>query len=288
MKNDFISFFFLAFSLLILPLFVEVVSAVEEDSLLKPLTITPRIVNGVMSYKYEEEFVGSDNVKWDDIMPFLGLGLTLGYSNWSIDAYAQQSFKGKDSSFEQSSLFESSETMTMDSTTDLTREDYAVNLSYKTKALFGYEMSGFLSVFAGYKYGKTDITGPQRRTFENPLSFHRIYFYEKSFKTNGYSIGGGYSWPIGKSGGLLGIKAAFATLDADYDSNQLIVVTEPTRFTWISLNWSSSFSKNVTYGFSLDVQNYAMGATPTVHPGVTLSSIEERIISLKALLSYTF
>ncbi len=281
MKNS------LILSLLILPLFVEVVNAVEEDSLLKPLTITPRIVNGVMSYKYEEEFTGSNNVKWDDIMPFLGLGVTLGYNNWSIDAYAQQSFKGHDSIFEQSSLVES-ETMTMDSTTDLTREDYAVNLSYKTKALFGYEMSGFLSVFAGYKYGKTDITGPQRRTFENPLSFHRIYFYEKSFKTNGYSIGGGYSWPIGKSGGLLGIKGAFATLDGDYDSNELGVVTTPTSFTWISINWSSALSKKVTYAFSLDAQNYAMEATPTDQPGVTLSSIEERIISLKALLSYTF
>ncbi|MEK8018130.1 MAG: hypothetical protein VSS75_014750 [Candidatus Parabeggiatoa sp.] len=275
MKNS------LILSVLILPLFVEVVNAVEEDSLLKQLTITPRIVNGVMSYKYEEEFTGSDNVKWHDIMPFLGLGVTLGYNNWSIDAYAQKSFTGKDG------LFAQSETITRDYATDFTREDYAVNMSYKTKALFGYKMRGVLSFFAGYKYGKTEITGPRSITISS-LEESSFSFSEMSLKTNGYSIGGGYSWPIGKSGGLLGIKGAFATLDGDYDSNELGVVTTPTIFTWISINWSSALSKKVTYAFSLDAHNYAMEATPTDQPGVTLSSIEERIISLKALLSYTF
>jgi hypothetical protein len=261
-----------------------VVNAVEEDSLLKPFTITPRVVNGVMSYKYEEEFTGSDNVKWDDIMPFLGLGVTLGYNNWSIDGYVQQSFKGHDSIFEQSSLVES-ETMTMDSTTDLTREDYAVNLSYKTKALFGYEMSGFLSVFAGYKYGKTDISGIQRITISS-LDKPLLYFAETTFETTGYAIGGGYSWPIGKSG-LLGIKMAYGNLNGDYNSNQFGVVTSPTDFIWGSIHWSRSLSKNLTYAVSFDAQNYAMEGIST-NRLITINSIEERIISLKALLSYTF
>lgn len=275
---SFICFFFISFSLL-LP-FVGV-NAIDDGSLLKQITITPRVVNGIMYYRYEEEFSGSNNVTWRDSMPFLGLGVTLGYNNFSVDFYAQQSITGKDS------YLEGNEDFRQDYNADFSREDYTINVGYRMNELFGYKMNGILSFFAGYKESETDMSGPRKITTV-ALDETRLYFDETQFKTSGYSIGGGYAWPIGESS-LLGIKAAVGSLDGDYSSNQLSrISTASTNFTWLSLNWSSSLTKKVTYGFSLDAQKYAMGATSTDNPNITLRSIEERIISVKALLSYTF
>ncbi|WP_069471681.1 hypothetical protein [Candidatus Marithrix sp. Canyon 246] len=94
-------------------------------------SLESRAVLGMMNYQYEEVFTGSDDVKWSDTMPFLGIGMTLAYKNFSFDVYVQKSDTGEDSFFNKGQYY------TTDHNATFNRDDYAVNFGYTTDSLFG-------------------------------------------------------------------------------------------------------------------------------------------------------
>jgi len=262
---------------LILSLLISVVAGVkaaDDDFILKPkkwvadFSLEPRVVTGMMYHHYEENYHGSGNVKWNDHMPFLGTGVTLGYNNFFFDIYAQQSATGKDNQFDAGNT-------TKDHNTNIIRKDYAIN--------FGYRIANF-SFFAGYKVGKTDINGTRRYVGTSGIRYDNE---ETQFETKGPLIGYAYGLPVGESSSL-GIKVAYGWLDSDYSSNQIEIATASTSFIWANINWSGPLTKNLTYSLSLDGQKYKMGAASTENPAISVDSITESIVSFKALLSYTF
>jgi hypothetical protein len=275
------SFIFLILLLLILP----IVGVEAADDLKKnrsaDFNFEPRIITGIMYYQYDERYRNSDDVEWSDNMPFLGIGGRLGLNNFSVNGYAQWSDTGVDSFYGVDDSFE------RDHNANFSRQDYAINLSYSIDRLFNRHL-GLLSVFIGYKVGRTRIGGTRRYFLVNQEN--RIRFNEETdIKTKGPTIGIAYGWPIGESS-VLGIKVARAMLEGDYDSNLQTVTIKPHGWTF-GLNWSAPITNRLTYRLSLDGYSYPMSVEVSTGPEQLYSSIyeiEETVVSFKASLSYMF
>ena len=241
-------------------------------------TLEPRAVLGMMDYQYEEVFAGSDNVKWSDTIPFLGIGMTLGYKNFSFDVYVQKSDTGEDSLFDSGGTFS-----TKDYNATFNRDDYAMNFGYSTDGLFG----GLLSFVVGYKVGETEVGGARRR-YRLEGGDSSFFFFSSeitTIKTKGPTIGVAYGLPVGKSS-MIGINVAYAWLDGDYESNQMTLAIEPEAITF-GINWSGPISNRLTYRIALDAYQYPTQALST-DDRLSIESIKEEIVSLKASLSYKF
>jgi len=246
-------------------------------------TLEPRAVLGMMDYQYEEVFAGSDNVKWSDSIPFLGIGVTLGYKNFSFDVYAQKSDTGEDSTFYENQLSIGDRYLISDYNATFNRNDYAVNFGYSTDSLFGV-----LSFVVGYKVGETKIGGARRNYLSEggDSSILSLRSETTTIKTKGPTIGVAYGLPVGKSS-MIGINVAYAWLDGDYESNQMTLAIDPEAITF-GINWSGPISNRLTYRIALDAYQYPTQAFSTDNPNITIESIKEEIVSLKASLSYKF
>ncbi len=236
-------------------------------------SLESRTVLGMMNYQYEEVFTASSDVKWSDTMPFLGIGMTLGYKNFSFDVYAQKSDTGEDSFFNKGQYY------TKDHNATFNHDDYAVNFGYSTDSLFG----GLLSFIVGYKVGETKIGGLRRYYLDNSFLYNTPE--SSKIKTRGPTIGIAYGLPVGKSS-MLGINVAYAWLDGDYESNQMNLEINPTATTF-GINWSSPITNKLTYRIALDAYEYPTIVLPT-DSRITIESIKEQIVSLKASLAYRF
>lgn len=262
----------------------------------------PRVVVGMHQHSYEEKYETSDDVKWEDNIPFAGLGLTLGYKNFSLDVYAQQSASGKDSLYdEDDSVLPTGEIVTQDRdyNTDISREDYAINLSYARNLFVNWDDRIVFSV--GYKVGKTSISGARRNITTN-LSTEEVKpnrrHEEKQFETNGPTLGISYGFPIGE--GVIGLNFAYAWLETDYTSSEMKETT-PVSTSGLTLGfiWNSPITNNLMFSFSVDGYQYTMGAASAETTfidalgreqprKITIDSIEESVVSVKTSLSYAF
>jgi len=240
-----------------------------------------------MHYKYQEKYATTDDVKWSDNIPFVGINLGIGYKNFSIDVSAQQSDSVKDG------LFSEKSGLRTDITADLSRTDYAVNVGYKirtsellNKLLFiGDDGSGdSLSFFTGYKMSQSEITELDRRTSGSGIFFKHY----TQFETTGPFLGMAYGRPIGERSNV-GISLAYAWLDTDYTSTRQAVTADSTDGLTVSLKWSFSLTRNWTYSLSIDGYRYKMDARPDRKENKSeMSSIEESVINLKSLFIYSF
>ncbi len=249
--------------------------------------IEPRVVVGELHHSYKEIYKGegSSDIKWEDNMPFAGLGITLGYKNFSLDVYAQQSASGKDSFF--SSEVVENGVKIKDYNTDISREDYAINLSYARNLFVNWDDRIVFSV--GYKAGKTSISGARRNI--TPLSDEEQYISlgheEKQFETNGPTVGISYGFPIGES--VIGLNLAYAWLETTYTPSENVTPDSTSGLT-LGILLSSPITNNLMFNFSVDGYQYTMNAEPPDEREslVSIDTIEESVFSIKTSLSYAF
>jgi hypothetical protein len=249
----------------------------------------PRVVTGMLYQRYEEKYKTSDDVKWEDNIPFVGGGLTLGYKNFSVDVYYQQSASGK------AIEFETSDSLIRDKNIDnLSRKDYAINFSY---AMNLFKKLDDRVVFStGYKVGHTNISGSNRYIpTGQDIKYSPI---DTQFETNGPTVGISYGFPIGE--GVIGLNLAYAWLKTDYTSTEMKETTaESTSGLTLGLLWSSPITNNLMFSFSVDGYQYTMGAANAETTfidalgreqprTITIDSIEENVFSVKTSLSYAF
>ena len=254
----------------------------EEDT--TNFFFEPRIVTGILYQKYEEKYKGdSEAVEWKDNIPFAGLGMTLGYKNFSVDVYAQQSASGKDSFF--SSEVDESSAKVKDYSTNISREDYAINLSYARNLFVNLDDRIVFSV--GYKAGKTSINGARRR-ISTPLNTGIASIFpgheETQFETKGPTVGISYGFPIGE--GVIGLNFGYAWLKTDFSSPEYMSVdADSTSGITLGLLGSYPITNNLMFSFSADGYQYTMNAKAS---RVGLETIEESVVSVKVSLSYAF
>jgi len=278
----------------------------EEDT--SHFFFEPRVVTGKIYEKYEEKYArdDSDDVLWQDNVPFLGIGLTLGKKNFSVDIYAQQSESGKDSFARGSSrqIENTNINSLQDYNATLSRKDYALNLSYSKRNLFGRDHSLIFSV--GYKIGQTDINVRARNTHvisitgeENETTNNNLDHQDIQFETKGPTIGLAYGFPVGNS--VLGINLGYAWLNTAHSNSSFVGETNPGSTSGITVGflWAGSITQNLGYSLSVDGYSYTMDAA-TIESQfkdqngnlqtrvINLDSIEESVVTFKVSLSYSF
>jgi hypothetical protein len=263
--------FYLILLLMVSQLMPSLANAEEPDTL---WFFQPRLTTGMMLYEFEYAFTapGAEprKLQFDDYMPFVGGGATLAYDNCLTDFYYQRSVvAGKDGGAE----IRDTESVLNKADNEFDRKDYALT--------FGCEVTKNLSLFAGYKVGKTDIQMVTRRYWlGDRIDDSRTG--NTDFKSKGPFIGVAYSHPIGSSNekghkkGQLGFKLAVTKLEAEYaqlnttirnnkavgDGAKTINVDDWSllgdTISWTAgVNWTAPiYNKHFSYRFSLDYYNY--------------------------------
>ncbi len=249
----------------------------------KDFSFDARTIAGIMYYRFEENWDDGTSPSWQDNMPFLGVGFRLGYKTFSLDTYFQQSASGKDSLFQPRDK-NAGVHSTKDYNSNLSRKDYAINLSY-SKALNLLTRSDGIGLSVGYKIGKTDITGPRRRIDdEGKINLGVDNYEELQYDTEGPSVGMAYSFKVGES--ILGINLAYAKLKTSYASKELDDATlEDTDGFTVGLRWNSNFTKHFKYDISIDAYQYSMTGKSKKLGNF---EVEESVLSAKISLHYTF
>lgn len=250
---------------------------------------TPRVTAGIMDYKWEEGTgLNSDidiNGSISDLLPFLGVGITLSFGRMFIDGYIQDTREGRDSSSGTADEIIAPFTLNAIATPSIDRQDYSISA--------GYSINSNWSILAGYKKSK--------QTFEIPRTPHVIITPKDQFtnslrglgfegnfkyKTKGPFIGVGYGRGIGKKG-RLSANFALSHLNVDLESHysltgegiaKPIVSSNSGSATGMALGvkWQAPIVENLRYNVSLNGYKY------------DLNVLEERIISLQATLLYSW
>jgi hypothetical protein len=266
------------------------------------ITFIPRISAGVLDYslKWKGDFGLGDETILDisDTMPTIAIGGTATMGAFYLDAYWQTTGDGSDDY-----SFLRNDGSRFDGSSDFDRDDYALSLGY------GFENG--ITVFGGYKGGKTDIDSDETFTRNDGTPggfFHRI---NDSFEARGPFIGIGYGIRLGP--GLLSATAALARLDGEAKEETVSTRTSDgslssvTRTeskpsaTGLSLGiaWRAPITDNLSYMVSLDGQRYNfdqenLSGTRTLADGTVESvatvplKVEEEIVNLRATISYRF
>jgi len=276
---------------------------------------------GMMHYVYEEVYGSSDNVKWADNLPFVGVGFTFGHEKFdrlSFDIYAQRTDTGKDALFLYNNENQGVE-LVSDTNANLNREDYAINLGWRFDDLF-FDEDG-VSVSLGYKMGKSNIGLTRRNKVTvtlppQPIGVDRVIDSntgqilaeipstttttaqqvntsqsndETTFETKGPSLGISYGYPVGERS-MLGVNLAYTSLSSDYQSTQYENVgAKSTEGLTFGLSWSSA-TRLVSYGVSLDWYSYTMDVDRNTLTGNVAGSdfneLKEEVFSLKVFVFY--
>jgi hypothetical protein len=144
--------------------------------------LDPRLETGALWYEFDQEtalvqpmpnqpaeslsFAGFEGVKFSDVLPFIGGGLTLFLDRFFVDVSAQYAFEGEDSSSRKTNVFQEptgtgggGQAFTTDEVlnTEFDRIEGAVSV--------GYAFTEHVALFAGYKRARTDF-GTLTRTGE--------------------------------------------------------------------------------------------------------------------------
>lgn len=184
--------------------------------------------------------------------------------------------------------------------------DWAISL--------GYRITDQWSVFAGYKYGKTEWDQTFRQNALPPdSSLLANGSVDGEFKQDGPFIGTAYSFVIGP--GALTFKAAYAYLDGTYtwNSPEVVYTSEgPVADTllWklngnsnaysLGVSWTQSLTDNLGVSVGANYHNYKfdlsggeaqatlVGNTPILSGQVSGGTLTEELFTLTASLLYTF
>jgi hypothetical protein len=266
MKNLYLIYRFSLMVFLLTPAFAN---AQSENAQLNTLwNFQPRLTTGVMGYKFDYAFTAPDATKKselsiDDHMPFIGGGAMLAYDKCFADTYFQKTLvTGNDGGGTEKK--DDTESVLSKPVNRFDRMDYAITL--------GCQVSNYLSFFAGYKYGQTDIhtASTQKWPYDR---IDKTSISETEFESDGLFLGAAFSYPIGN--GLLGLKVAAAKLEAEYNQhnftveNNRAVGDDPKKKSgddWFllgntlgwtfGLNWTYPINRHLYYRISADYFDY--------------------------------
>jgi hypothetical protein len=261
----------------------------------------PRVKTGIMHYEYEVGTEGStsaikDGIKLKEILPFLGVGLTL--------AIPERFFL---STYFQTTTTEDSDDkgiLARNRNTELERQDYSVSFGSQFPVSIGSHVAN-LSIFLGYKSGQTNYDWIEEN--ENIESVKK----ENDFVANGPFIGAAYNWQIGP--GKVGLRLALAKLDGEITTRRVHtggtlvgqerkeqVFSETTGFK-VGVNWNAKITDRWSYGFSLDGFKYNFKPKKGTFSNNLFSDnrgheildlapyeVEETVYSLSLLVRYRF
>ena len=229
--------------------------------------------------------------------PILGFGGTVSNGKFFADFYYQSSLSA-DASAVSEVARDDPDTLSDISDIDVDRTDAAIT--------FGWGFTDNLSAYIGYKTGETELS--QSAVINSASTGNsELNKIDREFKQSGPFIGLAYGHPIGN--GVLGLNAAVAKLDADYDVS-LVNQVRPTRIDeslegdttglTIGINWKAPLTNKLIYAISFDAYKYTFDGfkgdsttidglvDSTTEVDVSNSEIEEEVFSLRLAIIYRF
>lgn len=210
----------------------------QDDLFFTDQGVTPGLdMNDELVFAPTTRVVGSTDVEFSDVMPFIGGGLTVFADRFFIDISGLKAYDGEDSDRQQTNI---TDTILWPAgvfdpvlpVTDVasTSYDLDVDVDFDRTELnfsFGYAVTDRFVVFGGYRRSETDFDYKQQGIAEvslvstEPLNLELVGDFSSRFSTTfeqkGPFIGGNYSWPIDKGvfRGTLSSNVAVAFLDAE-------------------------------------------------------------------------
>jgi hypothetical protein len=193
-------------SLIFSPLFTSPL-VVAQDFIFEP-----KVMMGIMRYKYEVgtssgESIIRDRVKLDETLPFFGIGATLAFPTKSFISGSFQTTITED--FKEDGILTTSNLQTFSSARDtkLKRRSFSIS--------FGHKIVDNLSVFLGYRRGKTEYNWIDGE-YDGKTQIGTVH-KDNDFSSEGPFIGTGYNFPInwGKVKGRLGVHLTVLKLNSD-------------------------------------------------------------------------
>lgn len=248
------------------------------------ITAEPRVTVGAMNYRYKEDYTKSDDVTWQDTVPFLGGGVlfsTTGVLSFCerifLDLYGQRTDKGRDSDAQ----LDSPGVEPMDDNIDFSRRDYVGTVGCEIP-LFG-NLS--MTATGGVKASETELNGVHRRY---PLGRPIRISPEDSttLDTLGGSVGSSVAWQLNPTS-YLAVNLAYTWLwKSDYVNNYNPTATtsgDSQGWTW-GMSFQNTLTRHLTWKISADYFSYEM----TTKGSSTLSTVEERIIPVRFSVTWRF
>jgi hypothetical protein len=197
------------------------------------VAVTPRVSTGVQDYQLRFEDVitplpagGTDirgGFKVADTISFVGTGLNVAYGQFFADASGQWSQNGHDHNQQiegnaiGDGVFTAGDGQNHNSDVNFSRREF--NLSV------GWGATSELSVFAGYKYAKVDLTQhlspilspPPLVNYATGQDGNVLFFgdYLMHFTYNGGFVGATYAVPVGGIGAIA-LQSSLARLDGAF------------------------------------------------------------------------
>ena len=254
------------------------------------------------------DFFGHDKLQFSGLIG--GVGGTVAYGQFFGDLY-YQSTANIDAYSGQQQTFDNNGFIFDQNLSDVNAQhaDWAISL--------GYRVTEQWSVFAGYKYGKTEWDQTFQQNVPPPdSSLIANGSLNGEFKQDGPFIGTSYSFLIGP--GALTFKAAYAYLDGTYTWDSPEVLYPPfsgsadsigDTLQWkldgnsnayaLGISWTQSLANNLGISIGANYHNYRFdmsgtrsatleGNTPISSGQVSGGTLTEDLFTLTASVLYTF
>jgi len=255
------------------------------------LMVLPRVTAGMMYYDYEVGSEGKSSViqnkiKLEKELPFLGLGATVVYDNWAVDAYYQTT---DTADIDDTGTFPvGTSEVSYTRNTELERQDFALSI--------GYSFAQNWSLSFGYKYGDTSYDWTDQERDNKGINAGKA-FKENNFVAKGPFLGVGYNLPLWK--GVLAFNVAAALLDGEITSSRdhhqgdssdvkLLnrtrkeqVVANAMGVT-VGVNWIQAITERLSYSILLQGFKYDFEANRGVFRDSLISDQNHEILNLDA------
>ena len=211
------------------------------------VSVQPRLT---VSYKDFDYSVSGNSVRTD--LASLGLGVTATYRRLYIDLNIERNLNSGTQRGEASTAY-------------LERDDSTLTI--------GYALNESISIFSGYKYGRTRIVSPPSAVATGQ---------QLSLEGRGLYVGAGGG--IGLSAkDFLSFSAAYAAMEATYDEQGVLTTDGDASGTSLSVTWKRRATESLDYSAGLVRHDYYYEDFQASFP-----DISEQILSLRVSVAYRF
>ncbi|MCK5877627.1 MAG: hypothetical protein KAG43_08325 [Candidatus Marithrix sp.] len=224
----------------------------SQNCLAQEWWIIPKVFVASRTFEYS---VYNGNIKGN--IYSIGGGLTGIYKDFYIDLFSERNINTNEESIING----------LRDTVEFERTDFTTT--------FGYAVNKSMSVFTGYKYGKSTLT---------ELDFSPFYGAKTSLEGKGIFIGAGSGWRV-EDWGTFSFSAAYAKLQASYDSFDLGLTKGDADGTSLSMKWKNAVTiiPNLYYQLAIIRHEYYYEDFKRIN-----FDISEQILSYHFGISYQF
>lgn len=237
-----------------------------------------RVVTG-LSLGYSD-FSFPEKIDHDISFPSANIPIALTMNNWQLSLNASTSLSDADIA-EEEDIGQAS------------RRDMDMTL--------GYRVTKKWSLFAGFKYGKTDMTFIPRDLDEEDAGQDTFERIDESYMQKGPFIGASYSWQFEKAGNL-SVSLAYASLNAtnnfaantdeEEEEEELVEFDDltgqikgDTKGFSYGLSWTMPLSSNLLFQTRFKINDYQQDI---IVDGERFENIDETFTTLHVGLAYVF